>query len=784
MLPKWSRGRLRYHDNDRQILCDVQQPARSLCYSIYRQALNVSKCSGIIDEFNLDNVCFNTTLSKELSEYAKKGGFSVSEHWRCLVDIHKLGDFLEYVPDEQFIEDIKYWVNKDRIHTWFGDKDKFEKKFEESLTEICFEGGVSPARDYSIDEFILNSDMWATSGSGYEPEVGKLSVLDTRLNEEIQVKKNKWSVRWLEDSYSLKKLMFRKRKQLCKAVQKSETGKVRAVIGSDMSLYLKMTYISLFLDQIFSKRKDTTLYMTKRDRLDFWQKFAHDGTYRMPLDQSEFDMGVNSSMIKSVMKVLKKVLLHFYHGDHKEQVIEIMDLITYAVDGGVVVIAGQKIPITNGVLSGWRWTAMIDTLVNLAQVRTAVKMCKEFGHDLKIVDLCAQGDDDWLKLKTYRDCVLLWLCYEVFEFQVNPGKFFVDQNRDEFLRRVYEKGTITGYPARSVTSIMFRNPLASRESQGQSKIREGCTRWKLFSERLGVDFDGSWFFRSWIKDSMGAVEGLERVHIINFFKMDPVQGGMGWNGGVIIDSLIPGQSERITDNIKIDSAGFKEWSAFAAEYGVSEQSAIRFAASTLDLPLRPRMPPWVKYIYTYDKLNTVTEHGTEKRKASVAVGQGTRDYARSARIKWYPSLTRLLNTSHFTEAGLLQPEFFETQYVSNFLRWDHNPLQVREGISRTLAQLSEVPDLVYKDAYSDQVKHKPKRWQRDFYSGRLSVPTPLIAGVGTDQVGAIATSYLNNAINSFLKIRNPSMNLWKNFMRKINYQTIQLLKSLPIRVIE
>jgi hypothetical protein len=789
-LAPWSRNRLRYRERSTKIIYDKNDPARSLGYALYRNALEAVGKKGLIEEFNLDNVVFNVQLAKQVSEYAKKGGPAVSKDWRYLVDVHRLGDYLEYKSDVDFEDEIRQWVGVKKMRYWDGNEEMWYQEFEKATMRVLFREGVSPQNNMSLETFFNNGDLWATSGSGYEPDVDRMIVYDVEKRSDLKVKKNKWSVRWQLSARDARKLMFKKRKQMCKAVQKSETGKVRAVISSDMSLYLKMTYISTFLDQIFKKRKDSTLWMTDQDRDELWQKMKPDGSWRMPIDQSSFDQNTTLRTVMIVVKCLRKLLVHFIHDSEAiAQILEIMDLIEYSIDGGFVIIGEKKIHIINGILSGWRWTAMLDTIVNLAELEMAIKFVQVMtGRRPKLLDFCAQGDDDWLKCERYADCAAIWLAYESFGLEVNPGKFFVALDRDEFLRRVYDRGKVTGYPARSITSIVFRSPLGDLETVGAGRIRESLTRWKLFADRMDRSFKSSFFERNWLIDSVQAVKGISVDIIKRWLETDPVSGGLGWEGGCQTGDLIPGSTITQRDKISVNTDGAKEWLEFAESYGVEQYTAEKFIAGTIEVAHNIKVPPWVKYIYTRDDLSKVgllIPYGPKNNiPGSIAIGESVQNDAWFHKMRFFPSWSSFRNTSEHSPFGLEQPVMYTYEQVGALIMDSPQLLRPKQGVSRTLAQLSSDPRLVYEDAYTDLTDGKPKSWVKDFYAGMLKSPVPLMDGVGTDTVGAIAKRFLNSAIINFLRRSHPTLNTWRNLQRQIIKQTMRRVLDMPVRVVE
>lgn len=750
---------------------------------VYCAALRASGRGHLIDRYDL--LYRDYAGLRQLSEYAKKKGQTADIDWRYLVDLHRLQDYMEPKGVEDFRDDIQDWVQRQPLHQWDGDELKWLQKFREHFIKVI-DSGVTPdpSQLFDVDTFVTNGDIWCTSGSGFEPENIKLEVYDIDRQEMVKAKKTKWSVRWKASKYDIKRLLWKRRKQVCKAVPKSEPAKVRAVISSDLALYLKMSFLSQWFDKYFKGDKRSTLWMSKKDAFAMWQGMSYDGTWRMPIDQSEFDKNVNIKQIDIMMEELQNLLKR--RGAPAE-FIEVMGLVRYALQGGYVIVGDAKIAIMNGILSGWRWTAFLDTLVNLTEMSMSQDWIEEKGYKSGLISVNAQGDDDLTKFKSRADAIATWMAYTSFGLDVNPGKFFLDRRRDEYLRRVYENGKLTGYPARSVTSICFRNPVNERESPGSERVRQTLKKWKLFSERMDTEFAHSFFERSWRRDCLQGTNGMTNKILTNWLYQSPLQGGIGYDNKGEFFSTVPGPSILEVDRFIITTPGFLEWVKFAEQYGVASRECEKFAASTLDINTVSRFPSWVRYIYTYDDLGELhLPYGLKTgQSGTICIGKKSKTYARNNRLRWFKSLSFAKHATQYKSWEMVEvPVPADLKYTK--LYKDIRPIRfnLRPGITKTLANLSNQPDLVYYDYNPELLKHKPKRWQMDFLNGRLKTKIPELSGWGTDIVGAIADRYLGDAINRFLRVSRPSYDLWESFLASINKLVINDLATLEVRVIE
>jgi hypothetical protein len=118
---------------------------------------------------------------------------------------------------------------------------------------------------------------------------------------------------------------------------------------------------------------------------------------------------------------------------------------------GSDVVAGKyKNEWNNGLPSGWRWTAVLDTIINIASFNVIKDITQSrLGKNIHISNLYAQGDDVILATKTVDTAACIMDTYEKLGYEVHPLKTFISRNRAEFLRRSYEVTGVTGYIARS-----------------------------------------------------------------------------------------------------------------------------------------------------------------------------------------------------------------------------------------------------------------------------------------------------------------------------------------------
>jgi hypothetical protein len=469
----------------------ASEPVLAYNWGLYRRFLRRTGRTRLINEFNLDDA-FRAKNWKEylgwVSDKAKKEQRRFSLSWRYLVDMTTFGGY-QIADESDFIQDVRDWVSKHHPHTVDGSEDTFLSMFEDEMRDWVNNAIKPTTVSLTIEDYANDPSIWARAGSSFDL-LGHRLMVETN-GHAYKAKKTKWNTA-LKDAPEVTVRRIRTySRQAAKAAVKRELKKARAIVSSDLDTYLKQDYVSrAWLDAALRGNPDSTLFMTTEQLTDMWKRFMSPGI-AMPLDQSQFDHEVNLPMIMIVLQQLQRRARETLFGSARDDVLSTLERIMYAFQGGFVDVFGIRIAIKNGILSGWKWTALLDTIINIIEMRVARRLVmREWGQQHDPVDwFNAQGDDDLIRSKRVSYCVALYLAYVHMQFKINPAKFFISTSSDEYLRRVadLEQRAMLGYPARSVNSITNRNPISEHDRPGFERMNDTLTRWNTFASRLGLD---------------------------------------------------------------------------------------------------------------------------------------------------------------------------------------------------------------------------------------------------------------------------------------------------------
>jgi hypothetical protein len=425
---------------------------------------------------------------KSVSDHAKKYGPRFSQNWKYYVDWHLLTDFKPELKIEDFEEDIRDWVTGDVVHEVDGSEEKFLALFRRGVKRALRSGVrvVDRSELHTVREWSEEPTNWATSGSTSRDRV---SVL-VEGGGVRKVRKNKWGSAANMSTDDVVSAVHLLRKQENTAIQKRERGKVRAVISGDLETYLKMSYVSHWLDKRLEGSELSTLWMGSKRMDELWTEMSEATERRsvhIPIDQTQFDHNVNLSMIMVMLDEISQFAAEDVDDlDVRAEILGVMEKIKYSLDGGTVLVGSKRFDVTKGVMSGWRWTALLDTLANIGEFEAAAEVVRVKYGTPSVLRMVAQGDDDLLEVGRWCEAVGFWKAYVDMNFLINASKFWIEEDRDEFLRQVAEPGSVSGYPIRAAGSIVWRNPTSQNPRQGELRIREQVHNWNLYLSRNGT----------------------------------------------------------------------------------------------------------------------------------------------------------------------------------------------------------------------------------------------------------------------------------------------------------
>lgn len=338
----------------------------------------------------------------------------------------------------------------------------------------------APRKFLSFEEFASDPMRWATGGGA------KKSVMSLENREVAGRNKWFWALSHLKNGTDLYSEALKE--GIDANVALKEEVKTRCVITTPQSSYLRQCYLLYRLgtpkflrSTLADPNLVTVLSQSRKD-------------YFICIDSSSFDHSVTKKWIIGIFEKLKKRVDN-----------DLAVLIDEEIDSLKkmnIVFGKEKIKYENGLLSGWRMTSFLGSLLSAL-------VCEHINFKLKIrLEYIVQGDDIIMLCPQKIDQERVLNCCAEFGITTNEKKTTIGRF-GEFLKYRYGYGKVQGYAARAVRSIFYANPWL--DSLTISKPDEVAGKWWTLLSRLGVSHNGmftnpqsrEWFFSCIVDDIRG-----------------------------------------------------------------------------------------------------------------------------------------------------------------------------------------------------------------------------------------------------------------------------------------
>ncbi len=509
-----------------------------------------------------DNVC-TEAASDWLKYMAAMAKASVGQFPEagCLIDLNRWRGHCAPMSGDELLRAGREWLCEEHSPTAIG-------SYEWSC--LCFAkighivasniSPCGPAIDITHD--IIYQRTWGTAGSSdrYDRNI----YVRGRLTKLLKTKNSMaLSLTVAEISEAIGKVC-RERISVCPKAD--ELGKARHILRSGDAKYLLDSYIDF---QLLRRPRRWVTEPTSPIFLGQDQWYYHSraagqrvaaGDLSVQFDHSKFDEHQSYTMVKSVSALLVDLVSRGPSPTSDPLVVQCayeslaLSAIVYCCDGQFV---GKH---RGGMPSGWKWTALGDTLLNMAMTIVAWELWAP-GVPLKWASM--QGDDSLVFVDPkFRGCVFQVAAgLEFIGYELNPAKNYISTTVADFIGHSYlGPNNIGGAASRSLSTIVVRHPF-TREFLAPHELVVGMIwNWAMLlkrMERVGKTADVWNMVR---KDVWGASR-LSADDVLAHMVSPKSLGGLGMVGldllfGHKVDVgktmiLLPAPQEPKVDNVSL-----------------------------------------------------------------------------------------------------------------------------------------------------------------------------------------------------------------------------------------
>lgn len=520
------RRRLRHEPGDKFRFWEY---TRAITFSVYRALLPPQArqwLDGVMEESEILNVTNSdevTNALKDLSIVMKTHRNNVTVWWQYFVDLGTLQDYRPRPPPDEFNASIREWLGEPKVLSLNGSEELFNKKYRDGVRRFLSKRTqLDKFEDFvTREDWVLDPMNWARQGSSDGPRL----VVNANGKDQ-KAKKTKWASALQYTKEQLLDLILVPRPMKNRAAVKRELTKARAIVACDNSTYLKMGWLERLIRHVLKDHPNSTLWSDTKDllakRQNMYDLSLNKSLLKVPLDQEEFDHTPSLRMQTIALEELRDVCLMYVTGSELDEVKDGFNQVIAAFSGATVRdLSGKLFSQLGGISSGMEMTALLDTIVNASELEMVrIIMLDRYSED-PVVDYYAQGDDDRLVTNNIYYTLKMLDLYSELGFKINPRKFFIANDADEYLRVTVDGNGTTGYMARSIPSLCWRNPVNREPPAGTLRLSELMSNWATAIGR------GAYNFEAMMVNDMARSNKIRATQVRDLLRTPASLGGLG-----------------------------------------------------------------------------------------------------------------------------------------------------------------------------------------------------------------------------------------------------------------
>lgn len=308
-------------------------------------------------------------------------------------------------------------------------------------------------RDY------ITSGEWETAGSSTE------GVVHWKWGEESgKFKARKNMVPDVVDLEELADACAAFEGQLNKTLIKSELGKIRLAVSSDLYTYLKMSWLTRLMGKCYLRWPGSTIEEDSEAQTDRMIRMlkAICAAWNLPFDYAAYDHQPSTEELLIMMDQFVAVARTNVAPGNSEE----FDRVVASIRNGFHVATlsardgedAETFRVTGGLMSGLRWTTLMGNAWNTVITAWVKELLAEAGQDMESVEAWVRGDDSAIVTPSYATTLAFRVGYDLVGAEGSDGKFGIHEGRSEFLRVEYSDEGCNGYATRAIPNLTQRKP--------------------------------------------------------------------------------------------------------------------------------------------------------------------------------------------------------------------------------------------------------------------------------------------------------------------------------------
>lgn len=388
----------------------------------------------------------DTFCTYELSEYQRQSIMYMNMLYGKYNDKVDPEEILKERSEDEVVK-TKLSLNP-TTRQWDGDQ--YDIDFDQSLSEAMANMRVKP-HNVGISSFMNFWDRrrdWLTPGSlGYnELDKKDFNMIVETMDQTYEAVLNKKALGEMVNIQTLFKSLKISHFNATRLGTKPEAGAIRGILPGSLLHYICFSYI-LTCAEKQEAVGTTRLNAEDSDDMSAFDMKMQQGIHHLLYDWKNFNAQHSS---KDMSKVIEKLGTSFSAGADYSMFCHIVAESMYDMK---LIHDGNECKIYQGLMSGWRGTTWINTVLNYCYIAIAVKCLARLDKPFYSKYVDQGGDDVDMALNTPECAVVLIHIMEKIGFAANKIKQMVG-TRAEFFRNTITSDGVYGNPTRALANYL------------------------------------------------------------------------------------------------------------------------------------------------------------------------------------------------------------------------------------------------------------------------------------------------------------------------------------------
>lgn len=246
------------------------------------------------------------------------------------------------------------------------------------------------------------------------------------------------------------------------AITKSELGKIRIAVSSDLETYLLQTWVTRLLGGCYTQWPGSTVEETPNEETNRALEILRLAATQigLPFDYAGFDHQPTLDEVLVIVNLLLDMALTNVPATQLDDFGRVRAAIIRGFKNSVLLVrppTPARFPVTGGVMSGLRWTSLIGNAWNTVVTTLAVRVVTTLMGSQPSVTRWIRGDDSAIFADTWSTVTAVKLGYDALGVLSSAGKFSALPHNMEFLR-VWYRDRAYGYAPRALPGLTQRKP--------------------------------------------------------------------------------------------------------------------------------------------------------------------------------------------------------------------------------------------------------------------------------------------------------------------------------------